>query len=69
MFTKVRLYSSEFGFVHQGWLPKFNEPPQILLWGQRMFKYHFNGIYLEVFAVVLVPIPNEDQLEMFVDKK
>lgn len=61
---KVKLYTSDFGFVHEGWMPRFNESPKILVWGQRLFKYHENGKYLEVFSYALVPMPDPRQRTM-----
>lgn len=58
---KVNLYTSDFGFVHSGWMPMFNELPKILIWGSRLFQYHENGKYLEVFSYVLVNIPDPRQ--------
>lgn len=59
---KVKLYTGDFGFVHEGWMPffKFGQP-QVIIWGDRHFKYHRDGVYLETFAYHLVFIPDPRQ--------
>jgi hypothetical protein len=34
---KVKLYTRGDGFVTEGELPPYNEPPEVLFWGERVF--------------------------------
>ncbi len=59
--TKVILYTSTNEFVVSGWVPKFDTPPTILIWGDRLFEYRTTDdegvdLYSECFAVALVRV-------------
>lgn len=70
---KVRLYTSTGakptidlgGFVVEGEIPPFNIPPEVLMWGARLFVFvsteEDTGVYLyrEAFAVALVSLPGQ----------
>lgn len=62
VFVTVKLYAQAGGFVVEGEIPRFNDPPEILIWGERFFRYSCivfeNGVdhlvYTEAFTVALV---------------
>lgn len=35
---KVKLFTRTGGFVHEQEIPPFNEQPDVILWGERVFK-------------------------------
>jgi len=54
----VRLLTADGGYVTSGTIPKFNEPPGILIWGERFFTYDITDdenvhVYIETFTFVL----------------
>lgn len=57
---RVRLETSNGGFVCTGTMPAFNQWPEVILWGTRVFQLETKGpegeltVYTEVFAVALV---------------
>lgn len=58
---KVMLYTASGEFVVSGWVPAFNTPPDVLVWGDRHFKYDGSDdenvdSYSECFAVALVKV-------------
>ena len=51
--VQVQLYTQGWEFVAVVEIPPFVKPPDVLIWGQRVFKYsHFYGYerYVEAFA-------------------
>jgi len=55
----VRLVTKDGGFVTSGKVPLFNEPPEVIIWGQRIFTYSQTDdeavdVYVEAFSVALV---------------
>lgn len=61
---KIKLETRDGSHVHEQEIPPFNEPPQVIFWGIRVFQMHAvekrpNGytIYRECFAYALVPHP------------
>lgn len=58
---KVILYTREYEFVVSGWIPTFTIPPDVIVWGDRVFRYDGStGVeydtYVECFAVALVKV-------------
>lgn len=58
---KVLLYTREEEFVVSGWVPPFDVPPDVLIWGDRCFRYNSTSdegldVYVECFAVALVKV-------------
>ncbi len=61
---KIKLETANGDFVHEQEIPPFTTPPDVIGWGDRVFKNHGtekrpNGytIYRECFAYALVPFP------------
>jgi hypothetical protein len=58
---KVRLYTRDGGFVHEGEIPDFTPTPEVIVWGERVFVRRAwednpsGTIYMEGLAWVLVP--------------
>lgn len=55
----VRLMRKDGGFVTTGQVPLFNEPPEVIIWGQRIFTYSHTDdesvdVYVEAFSVALI---------------
>jgi hypothetical protein len=55
----VRLMTKDGDFVIGGKVPLFNEPPEVVVWGQRIFTYSHTDneavdVYVEAFSVALV---------------
>jgi hypothetical protein len=53
--TEVELFTRDGGFVVAGLLPLFNEPPEVLFWGTRVFRHDRDGRYVEAWAFTLLP--------------
>lgn len=58
---RVILQTKDGGYVTGGKIPPFNEPPDVLLWGDRVFQYNVTDdehchIYVEVFYFVLTQL-------------
>jgi hypothetical protein len=58
MMKSVRLMTKDGGFVAGGKIPIFNEPPDVVGWGQRIFTYSHTDdetvdVYIEAFSVAL----------------
>ena len=51
---KVKLFTRDGGFVHSAEIPPFNEPPTIIIWGQRFF------VFADVDGPAL-PIESDEQ--------
>lgn len=56
---KVKLETSDGEHVGHSHVPPFNKPPDVLLWGDRVFKLHEDAkhgavVYRECFAVAIV---------------
>jgi hypothetical protein len=60
---RVKLFTADGGFVVEGEIPPFQTEPDVLIWGERVFKFggmvqdgarllHLN--YIECFSVALV---------------
>ena len=54
----VLLYTKDGGFVVSGKIPAFNVPPDVIVWGDRIFQYSATtdegtDSYVECFAVAL----------------
>lgn len=59
---KIRLLTSDGQFVHEQEIPPFNAHPDVIGWGDRVFKATGGGVdgywlYRECFAYALVPFP------------
>ena len=61
---KIKLETANGDFVHEQEIPPFNTSPDVIGWGDRVFKLrgiekHPDGysIYRECFAYALVPFP------------
>jgi hypothetical protein len=61
----VQLETRTGDLVTTGRVPPFNEPPEVLLWGVRVFRLHDKGdgmvrptIYREAFATYLIDSDN-----------
>lgn len=57
----VRLLTAGGGFVASGVVPKFDEPPGVLIWGERFFTYDNTDdesvhVYVETFTFVLTDV-------------
>jgi hypothetical protein len=52
---QVELRTSDGGLVVRAVLPPFDPPPDVLLWGARVFRYDRDGRYLEAFAFAVLP--------------
>jgi hypothetical protein len=56
--TEVRLYTKDGHFVHKGMIPPFNEPPDVIFWGSRHFKFSEESgnawFYKECFGYALI---------------
>jgi hypothetical protein len=55
----VRLLTSDGGFVVTGVIPSYNEPPGIIVWGERFFAYDVTDdesvhVYVEQFTAYLL---------------
>ena len=55
----VRLLTKDGGYVASGKIPPFNEPPEVLIWGELFFTYDVTDdeethVYVEAFTVVLI---------------
>lgn len=55
---KVRLMTKDGGFVTGGEVPLFDEPPDVVVWGERVFTYSHTDdetvdVYVEAFFVAL----------------
>lgn len=69
----VKLFTSSGGSVTEAELPPFNKYPDVLMWGERIFKFERVipgkpewGRYLEAFSFYIVPqleIRNAKELE------
>jgi hypothetical protein len=71
---KVRLFTKDGGFVHEQEIPPFNDAPDVIIWGLRMFVGpNIDGpvsaqyrdaddtyVYEEAFAYALVPERTRD---------
>lgn len=58
---KVLLYTSNGAFVVSGWIPPFDVPPEVIVWGDRHFRYSAADnegvdVYVECFTVALVKV-------------
>lgn len=62
-FVKVKLYTADGGFVVAGEIPRFNQLPDVIVWGERFFRYGDKRLpqaiegpvhYVECFTVALV---------------
>jgi len=56
---KVRLLTKDGGFVTSGMIPAFNDPPDVIVWGSRIFQYDSTDderehVYIEAFSSYLV---------------
>lgn len=62
---KIKLETANGDFVHEQEIPPFQTPPDVLGWGDRVFKLHAPrprgttdaAVYRECFAYALVPFP------------
>jgi hypothetical protein len=52
---RVELFTQDGGFVVAGVLPPFNAPPEVLFWGERVFRHDRDGRYVEAFSFALLP--------------
>lgn len=57
----VRLITNDGGFVVSGKVPPFDAPPDVIVWGQRVFTYSHTDdeavdVYIEAFSVALVAV-------------
>lgn len=57
----VILKTTDGRFVIRGQVPAFNQPPDVLVWGDRHFRYDSTDslgadVYIECFAVALIQI-------------
>ena len=55
----VRLMTKDGGLVTSGKVPLFNEPLEVIIWGQRIFTYSHTDeetvdVYVEAFSVALI---------------
>lgn len=55
MFKKVLLLTKDGDYVASDNFPKFNEPPAVLIWGERFFTYDTTDdedvdVYVEAFG-------------------
>jgi hypothetical protein len=58
-FHRVKLMNGGGFRVVEGEVPEFNEPPEVVVWGERFFRYEGTGrdgtwLYREAFTVALV---------------
>lgn len=57
---KVRLMTSSMELVATGTVPPFNQYPDVLIWGTRLFTFHHEdtgvGVYREAFAFYLMDV-------------
>lgn len=37
VYQTVKLFTNDGGFVVEGKVPRYNEPPEVMLWGERIF--------------------------------
>ncbi len=58
--TKIRLETEDGRLVAEATRPPFGKPPEVVIWGQRVFKLHedknsesHGSVYREVFAWVV----------------
>ena len=61
---KIKLETSDGGFVHEQEIPPCKTAPDVIGWGDRVFQQHATEkrpdgytIYRECFAYALVPFP------------
>lgn len=61
---KIKLETSSGDFVHEQEIPPFQTAPEVIGWGNRVFKLHRTEknpdgytFYRECFAYALVPFP------------
>lgn len=51
----VELYTRDGGLVVRAQLPPFNTMPDVLFWGERIFRHEQDGRYKEAFAYAILP--------------
>lgn len=55
---RARLYTADFGYVSTVEIPPFQVAPDVLTWGERVFKHSTGDRYVECFHVVaIVEVP------------
>lgn len=67
MNPNTKLYAgrvNELGFVATVYVPPFNDPPEVVIWGQRVFAHNPSvGEYVEVFAYHAIIDDTRDDVE------